>query len=187
MFAVGDEVEVKVGGSLGRWVPGVVAGVCGYGRAAAFTVKGFGEENFGASRLRRPRGKVVAATSSAARPRKPRARKDVVEIGRGPLRFPEFRKWVKTRPCIFCHMKADDPHHYGPKGTGQTTDDTRLTPVCRTAHDALHAHRVDELCAPAAYLRDSPAHDWAIVEAHIFRAQVNLVTEFLRFHNGEMR
>ncbi len=180
-FAIGEEVLVKVGGSLGRWVS---ARVVSHGEDGACRVTGYSGE-FPSSSIRRPRrsGSTGVATKAPSRP--PRKRKET-RIGYGPLRLDTYRQWVKTRPCIFCSGAADDPHHYGPKGMGQTTDDTRIVPVCRKAHDALHHRRPDELCAPTAYVRNDPHHAWSIIEAHIYRWQVNLLTEWVRYE-GELR
>lgn len=182
-YVPGQAVEVKVGGSLGRWASGTVVhvdgGCCGQRATYHVQVEGRAAE-VSDRQLRRPRR--VDAAISVPPPRSKPKRNDQVVIGRGPLRFPEFRRWVKTKPCIFCSRKADDPHHYGPKGTGQTTDDTRLTPVCRQAHDALHHRRLDELCGETLVA----AEHWVQMEAYIYRRQVDLLTEYLRFHDGVM-
>lgn len=178
-----------MGGSLGQWVPGVVDDVqLGTGNRFRYVVMSRGGQRLVdllASQVRNPRRAAVDATVPTRQNRTVRKRKETREGGRGPLRYDNFRRWVKARPCIFCECKADDPHHYGPKGTGQTTDDTRIVPVCRKAHDALHARRPQDLCAPTAYVRDDEHHAWAVIEAHVFRWQVNLITEYLRY-NGVM-
>jgi hypothetical protein len=183
-FTPGQEVEVKLGGSLGRWLPGNVirfdAGCCGKLGEYAVAVEGRTVTVEG-NRVRRPRNRSDSGLRTKAPPKAKAERS-----ARGPLRYPKFKAWVKAKPCIFCHRKADDPHHYGRKGTGQTTDDTKIVPVCRQGHDALHHRRLDELCAPAEYLGMYDDHRWARVEALIFRTQVELVTEYLRFHGGRM-
>lgn len=195
-YTEGQDVEVKQGGSLGRWVPAVVMRVGHSGGAQRNTyLVQVGGHSFtaGERELRRPRN--VQVTGRAIVKKATRRKPDVVATGRGPLRFPEYRRWVKTKPCLFCFANVVDPHHYGPKGLGQTTDDTRLTPVCRQAHDALHHRRADELCKPAAYLRcaygegglePNPEWSWAIVEAHVYRVQGDVLAEFIRIH-GELR
>ncbi len=188
MYTPGQEVEVKVGGSLGRWVAGKVikatTGCCGQ-RQCFEVLAGTQTLEVGSRELRRPRRKQVANVAAAPQRGNRKARAVGTGNGRGPLRFPKYKSWVKTKPCIFCFEKADDPHHYGPKGTGQTTDDTRLTAVCRQCHDALHHRRPDELRNPTAYLRDDPEHAWAIVEARVFSKQGEHLAEYIRIH-GEL-
>lgn len=183
-FAKGDAVEVKVGTGLGRWVPGTVTKVTDWQGRATYDVRhGRGVDTVPGRQVRSPRR--VGVTASPRAPRK--TRKRVVDnTGRGPLRYPNYLKWVKTKPCIFCGRKADDPHHVGSKGLGQQTDDTKLVAVCRKAHDALHHRRPDELCEGMAYMRVDPEHAWAVVEAHLGRYQAEHITEFLRFHEGVM-
>ena len=184
IFAEGDAVELKVGGSLGRWVPGAIERVTTWNGRPTYDVShGRGVETVGARQVRAPRRAV--SPTVATRPKRT-SRKRVDNTGRGPLRYPKYRAWVKTKPCIFCGRKAQDPHHVGSKGYGQQTDDTKIVAVCRKAHDALHHHRPDELCEPLAYLRDDPEHAWAVVEAHLGRYQAEHITEFLRFHGGVM-
>lgn len=197
-YTEGQDVEVKVGGSLGRWVPGTVVGESLVDdRHTEYLVLANGAEtHFREREIRRPRNVQVGGRAMAAVKKAKPKRNDQASTGRGPLRFPEYRRWVKTKPCLFCFANVVDPHHYGPKGLGQTTDDTRLTPVCRQAHDALHHRRVDELCRPTAYLRHADAsfgppvvdmeHSWAIVEAHVYRVQGDVLAEFIRIH-GELR
>ncbi len=186
MFTLGQDVEAKTGGSLGRWVPGTVTRVDREesarfsGRSIYDVLTNSGQVlcDLGEREVRRPRRKVsLAGGPSSAPPR----RRPVRVVGRGPLRFPEFRKWVKGKPCLFCHRPADDPHHYGPKGTGQTTDDTRIVPVCRECHDLLHGAQVHWAKLPGVGHLSVEA-----IKAHIFQTQVGLITEFLRFHDGVM-
>ena len=179
IFAEGDAVEVKVGGSLGRWVPGEILEASARNGYKVTIRSG----TVWAKQVRSPRRSNVPTV--ATRPKRTnRQRGD--NTGRGPLRYPVYRAWVKTKPCIFCGRKADDPHHVGSKGYGQQTDDTKVVAVCRKAHDALHHHRPDELCEGLAYLREDPEHAWAVVEAHLGRYQAEHITEFLRFHGGVM-
>ncbi len=188
-FAAGDAVEVKVGGSLGRWVPGVV--VEKYGEE--YLVSGCGMKlPVPESKIRSPRRSNIPTV--ATRPKRTKARR-VDNVGRGPLRYPNYLKWVKAKPCIFCGRKADDPHHVGSKGLSQQTDDTKVVAVCRQAHDALHHRRPFDLCESLAYLRYAETavgtaidveHSWAVVEAHLGMWQAKHITEFLRFHGGVM-
>lgn len=209
-FAPGDPVDVKTGGSLGRWVPGgtvvrVDPRCCGQ-RTEYMVQVGGRNVTVKENQVRRPRevtparsrdyGRQAAPDGAKVYPPKPKTkRRDRIEIGRGPLRLPAYRAWVKTKPCCFCFTKVVDPHHFGPHGMGQQTDDTRLTPVCRQCHDALHHRRVDELRKPTAYYRYTETskgraidmeHSWAIVEAHVYRVQGDVLAEFLRMHGGQM-
>ena len=182
MFKRGDRVEVKMGGSLGSWVPGVVTEVCQYAPMGpvAYQVKTDGGRSLdGVIKLRAPRAKP-------GKPAAPPRDKVTVRVtsGRGPLRLPKYKAWVKLKPCIFCHRKADDPHHYGPKGMGQTTDDTRLVPVCRQAHDALHGRKATALCVPTEVVlhsNDTVAW-WASVDALVYRRQGDFLAEYIRIH-----
>lgn len=184
-FKVDEKVEVRIrSGQLGSWSPAMVVSVhadgCGVRRGPHYDVEtpnGYVLGEVAERDIRRPRRKPLPSAPPAKRKRK--AAKPLASQGRGPLRFPKFKAWVKKEPCIFCQQAADDPHHYGPKGMGQTTDDSRIVPVCRKGHDACHARRPDELCAFA--LRGV---SWLEVEAHIYRKQVDLITEYLRLNGG---
>lgn len=188
-FAKGDAVEVKAAPGLGPWVQGEVTAVReGVGRQRNFyevaVAPNYAISTFCETKVRRPR-RAKAPTTIGTRPKRAKSKR-VDNTGRGPLRYPNYLKWVKTKPCIFCGRKADDPHHVGSKGLSQQTDDTKLVAVCRKAHDALHHRRPDELCAPLAYLREETEHAWAVVEAHLGRYQAVHITEYLRFHGGVM-
>ena len=178
----GEQVQVKLAPGLGSWVDATVIsvepGCCGKGSTYLVQVRGR-DAKLPARQVRRPRGVRAPQLAPAPKVARPK-RNDQRVVGRGPLRFPKFRVWVKSKLCIFCHRESDDPHHYGTKGMGQTTDDTRLTPVCRKAHDALHHRRVDELCGGAG------VESWAAAEVYIYRKQMDFVTEFLRFNDGVM-
>jgi hypothetical protein len=175
IFPAGTEVEVKLGGSLGRWVPGEVVSGAMHGRTARYVVTVNGRTSDGVSGrdVRRARAEAQPPPRAAPKARRPKAARARNE--REPLRFDEYRRWVKAQRCMFCALPADDPHHYGPKGMGQTTDDTRIVPVCRRCHDDLHARRL-----PVS------TDSWGQLEASIYRKQVDLLTEFLRVH-GELR
>ncbi len=130
-FAEGDAVEVKVGGSLGRWVLGVVDDVqLGSGNRFRYAVVSRGGQRLVdllAAQVRAPRRTEAGSTVPMRTKRTTRKRAD--NAGRGPLRYPNYLKWVKSNPCIFCGRKADDPHHVGSKGLGQQTDDTKIVAV----------------------------------------------------------
>ena len=179
-FAEGDAVEVKVGSGLGRWV--TARWISQLGEVVEVTIM----DRVHLATPAQVRSPRRSSTPTVATRPKRTTRKRVDNTGRGPLRYPNYRAWVKTKPCIFCGHKAQDPHHVGSKGYGQQTDDTKVVAVCRKAHDALHHRRPDELCEPMAYLREDPEHAWAVVEAHLGRFQAEHITEFLRFHGGVM-
>lgn len=186
-FAPGQEVEVKVGGSLGKWVSGLIVladvGCCG--RKPSYMVS-VGSRNINVTNSKELRAPRRTETIEG-----PRQRRRVVEVAqprnpRGPLRFPKYKAWVKSKPCIFCQGSADDPHHYGPKGMAQTADDTRVVAVCRKAHDALHARRPKELCNPWVFMMEDEKHAWAAVEAHVYKMQGDHLAEYIRKH-GNLR
>ncbi|MFW6031678.1 MAG: hypothetical protein ACOC9T_03720 [Myxococcota bacterium] len=80
---------------------------------------------------RSPSGNRVAPV---ARPKPPK-----------PTRSRAYLDYVRSHPCCNPRCGApgpSDPHHYGPRGYGQKTDDHRCVPLCRPCHrawDAKHA------------------------------------------------
>lgn len=53
----------------------------------------------------------------------------------------KYTRWVKTRPCVVCGARADDPHHiigHGQGGMATKAHDFFTIPLCRKHHDALH-------------------------------------------------
>jgi len=69
---------------------------------------------------------------------KPKSRKRRPK--RKPIRLEGFLAFVRVRACMFCQAPGpSDPHHYGPRGLGQKTDDLRTVPLCRRCHDHFHA------------------------------------------------
>ncbi len=51
-----------------------------------------------------------------------------------------YLAFVRAEPCCVCSAPApSDPHHFGPRGVGQKTDDFRTVPLCRRCHDDFHA------------------------------------------------
>lgn len=58
-----------------------------------------------------------------------------------PDRDRGYLVYVREHPCCACTAPApSDPHHYGPRGMGQKTDDYRTVPLCRGCHDCFHQH-----------------------------------------------
>lgn len=55
-----------------------------------------------------------------------------------PLRVAEFLDFVRAQPCIICGVGPSEPHHFGPRGMGQKTDDLRAVPLCTSCHRAWH-------------------------------------------------
>ena len=52
-----------------------------------------------------------------------------------------YLDWVKTLPCCFCGVPADDPHHIKLKGVGGaalSAPDFTVMPLCRLHHDIVH-------------------------------------------------
>lgn len=53
-------------------------------------------------------------------------------------RAPHYLAFVRELPCARCGSGPCDPHHWGPRGVGQKTDDYRVVPLCRPCHLAAH-------------------------------------------------
>jgi hypothetical protein len=69
-----------------------------------------------------------------------------LEKPKGPARAPHYLAFVRALPCSGClHPAPSDPHHHGPRGVGQKTDDYRTTPLCRLCHETRHS--MDQLVA----------------------------------------
>jgi len=57
---------------------------------------------------------------------------------------PHYLAFVRELSCAKCSAPPSsviDPHHYGPRGMGQKTDDYRTIPLCRVCHLEAHRHR----------------------------------------------
>ncbi|WP_127958051.1 DUF968 domain-containing protein [Serratia microhaemolytica] len=57
----------------------------------------------------------------------------------------KYLQWVKSRPCVCCGARADDPHHiigHGQGGMGTKAHDLLTIPLCRQHHDELHLDMV---------------------------------------------
>ena len=112
------------------------------------------------------RAKILGQRKAPRVPPVPR----VPNIGRGRARavpkapttsYPKHLELVRTLPCCICSKPGpSDPHHFGPRGMGQKTDDRRTVPICRPHHDEFHT---TGRCAP--YSR-------AETEREFYRAQV---------------
>lgn len=77
---------------------------------------------------------VWLARGHRSRPRLMWARPD------SPARAPHYLAFVRGLDCVACGAPAPvDPHHFGPRGIAQKTDDYRVVPLCRRCHDAAHA------------------------------------------------
>lgn len=80
---------------------------------------------------------------------------------------PKYLAHVRTRACCICAAPApSEPHHYGPRGLGQKTDDRRTVPICRCCHDRWHDHGTI-----APYSR-------AETEREFYRAQVDALLAY---------
>lgn len=55
-----------------------------------------------------------------------------------PWRSEEYLAMVRQFPCCRCGAGPAEPHHWGPRGKAQKTDDFRTIPLCRACHDAFH-------------------------------------------------
>lgn len=174
---VGDEVEFKASAGLGGWRRGTLVEL---------------DDRSASVRERNtlhivPRSRVRALEEDAPR-RPPAARarppaetgtmRRVDASGGGlravpkppaPLRSERYLDFIRIRPCCACGRSGpSDPHHYGPRGAGQKTDDYRVVPLCRICHDLFHAKRVLPSC-----------RDVADTKAFILETQVRLLIEFI--------
>lgn len=56
-----------------------------------------------------------------------------------PARAPHYMAFVRQLNCCICGAPPpSEPHHFGPRGIGQKTDDYRTVPLCRRCHDQQH-------------------------------------------------
>lgn len=99
-------------------------------------------------------------TPAARAPARPRTQ---------PIRSRDYLDFVRARACFSCGADGpSDPHHYGPRGMGQKTDDLRVVPLCRKCHD--HFHDTNTL----------PGLDRPTTTIVILRKQVDLLVEWHR-------
>ena len=108
---------------------------------------------------------------------------------RGPIRLPEYRAWVKAQPCIFCGRTAlaglvtIDPHHIDrSRGMGVQCDDTKIVPVCRSAHMAIENRNPKWICSTLGELFDMEA-----IERHVWRKALDTLTAYVRTTGGVLR
>lgn len=86
--------------------------------------------------LRQGAEELRAATQSRGRPFTPGG---TARPKRPPLRSPAYLAFVREQPCCVCRAPApSDPHHFGPRGIGQKTDDRRTAPLCADCHRCFH-------------------------------------------------
>jgi len=86
-----------------------------------------------------------------------------------PARSGKYLDYVRALPCCSCGARGpSDPHHYGPRGVGQKTDDTRTVPLCRRCHDVFHDSGL------------LPALDKASTRLVLLQKQVDLLVAFIR-------
>lgn len=104
----------------------------------------------------RPLGTPVPAGHSQHKPRQRRSRDSSLLFPKSrPERDEAYLAFVRDNPCCACAAPGpSDPHHYGPRGVGQKTDDYRTVPLCRRCHDEFHArHTVPALNPNATRIR----------------------------------
>lgn len=90
--------------------------------------------------------RVAAITASGPAPdgrarRKPPGIRPSFEaiINAATLRDPDHLSFVREFPCAACSAPApSQAHHFGPRGMGEKTDDTRTVPLCGACHDGFH-------------------------------------------------
>jgi len=102
-----------------------------------------------------------------------------------PLRSQSYLRFVRDEPCCSCSTSApSDPHHFGPRGIGQKTDDFRVVPLCRACHDEFHARGT----VPAAYdfnqSKDATVPR-VLTERLFYRTQVDLLVRWIRTAEGQ--
>ena len=79
-----------------------------------------------------------------------------------PVRSEAHLAHVRGLRCCICSKPPpSDPHHFGPRGMGQKTDDRRTSPLCRACHDAWHT------------MGECPPYTRAETERELYRAQVD--------------
>ncbi len=146
----GTKVRVKRRGSFGQSTSGVV--MSHDGRRCDVQLSDGEIVTVGASQVSLPEGrterrKVTALpvlereppTRSGARGASltfPQPKHEVV-------RDPSYLSFVAGHACCACvpgplREGLSEAHHWGPRGTGQKTDDTRTVPLCRAHHDEWH-------------------------------------------------
>lgn len=181
-FDIGDQVEVKVGGSMGRWVPARVLDAATpnvnplLGTMYVVELEGGRRHNFPENAVRRPRRVEPVARAPLPRARRPRAAR--ARNPREPLLLPKYRAWIRAQLCIFHRLRADDPHHHGPRGMGTKAHDTYCVPVCRRCHEAVEEHRLRDLPMPFESRLE--------LDHYIARQQVRLLTAYLAEHGGRI-
>lgn len=63
-----------------------------------------------------------------------------------PARSRRFLDHVRALPCAVCGATTrSHPHHHGPRGMSEKTDDYRCIPLCEIDHHELHAGNRPEL------------------------------------------
>lgn len=55
-----------------------------------------------------------------------------------PARAPHYLAYIRQLNCCSCGRPGSEPHHSGPRGMGQKTDDYRTIPLCFECHRRLH-------------------------------------------------
>lgn len=159
-FEPGNVVEVKPFKG-GGWVRAVVVSSTPSAKGAVYIVRGgrggtrwevssnairSKDETVPAGPRTRP-SRSAAALRGAPEPGTGEARQVSTE-GRleaqakpaAPSRSAAYLAAVRLKPCAVCQAPGpSDPHHWGPRGMGQKTDDFRTVPLCRKHHDEFHS------------------------------------------------
>lgn len=80
----------------------------------------------------------------------------------------EYLNHIRQMPCCVCFAPGpSDPHHYGPRGTGQKTSDYLVVPLDRKCHDAFHNTRA------------IPPFDVERTKLELYKTQVRLLHEWI--------
>lgn len=62
-----------------------------------------------------------------------------------PWKCKAYRDWVKSLPCVYSGIPADDPHHITGLGgkMGSKNSDITCIPLTREAHTKLHNGEIE--------------------------------------------
>lgn len=160
-YAKGDPVDYKAGPGLGGWRRGEYVDRVEYnGRVLHLVEDGSLRFTVPDSKIRAPRSTASLVKARDERRRRPSSPTTIpprpldgydppavpavsaptFRPRARPVRSRSYLSWVATKPCASCSAPGpSDPHHFGPRGYGEKTDDLRAVPLCRRCHDAFHS------------------------------------------------
>lgn len=180
-FEVGDRIEAKRCAGLSvRWEAGALLELIGRSWRVRFD-RGGAEMLLTPALVRKPKGmgRVEAPLTGPLTPKRETPvltrtpsyeRRDGIALAKErALRCDLYLAHVRKYPCAVCARTGpSDPHHFGPRGMGQKTDDFRVVPLCRSCHDDFHQ-------------RGTVSSLSRVETEHLFyRAQIDALVEWLR-------